>query len=472
MEKELPAGWVWSQIGEVAETSLGKMLDKAKSTGQYATPYLRNVNVQWGRIDLDDILTMDILPAERDFYRLRDGDLLVCEGGEIGRCAIWRGGSQYMAYQKALHRIRPSDAVTVGYLRYYLEHLALNGTLAKFSTGSTIKHLPQQRIREIPLAIPPVAEQHRIVDTLEDHLSRLDSGTAGLSRTSRRLVQLNQQLIRSAVEVNGESREETSLGAVATTVKNGIFVSRPDSEPSGVPILRIGAVRTLHLDTSDVRYTGLDEDSPAVVNALLSPGDLLFTRYNGNPEYVGACAVVPDSIAALTYPDKLIRVIVDREKALPEYVALACSGGTSRQYIRQCVKTTAGQAGISGREIRSVPLSLPSLEEQQRRIDRYRETSTAVAALRGEISKATVRARHLQSALLARTFSGRLVPQDPTDASAAQALARVQAERATRSSLKRTRRPRVSKPAAAYSPPPPSAATPLPATAVQQEFEL
>ena len=165
----------------------------------------------------------------------------------------------------------------------------------------------------------------------------------------------------------------TTLGELAISVRNGIFVSRPGSDPSGVPILRIGAVRSLRLDIDDIRYTGLTSDDPAIDGSLLRPGDLLFTRYNGNPEFVGACAIVPTEVGDLTYPDKLIRVVIDEQLALPSFVALACAGGASRSFIRSCVKTTAGQAGISGRDIRAVPIPLPPIGEQRRIVELLEE---------------------------------------------------------------------------------------------------
>lgn len=161
----------------------------------------------------------------------------------------------------------------------------------------------------------------------------------------------------------------TTLDDLALSVRNGIFVSRPGAEPSGTPILRIGSVRSLRLDLEDVRYTGLSSDAEAVKDSLLRPGDLLFTRYNGNPEFVGCCAVVPPGIGHLTYPDKLIRVVIDERLALPGFVAFACADGVTRDAIRRCVKTTAGQAGISGRELRAVPVPLPPLAEQHRIVE-------------------------------------------------------------------------------------------------------
>ncbi|WP_197420378.1 restriction endonuclease subunit S [Mycobacterium sp. NAZ190054] len=171
----------------MADTALGKMLDKGKDSGRTRVEYLRNVNVQWGRIDTDDLLTMELADDERERFEVRAGDLLVCEGGEIGRAAIWNGRSEYIAFQKALHRIRPSEVLEGRFLRYLLEHHSQSGVLACLASGSTIAHLPQQQLRKVPVPLPPLPEQHRIVDLLEDHLSRLDAAEGYLRAAERRL---------------------------------------------------------------------------------------------------------------------------------------------------------------------------------------------------------------------------------------------------------------------------------------------
>lgn len=170
---KLPKHWRVVALEEVADTALGKMLDKTRPKGDLRVPYLRNVNVQWGHIDTSDVLTVDLSEDERERFALLPGDLLVCEGGEIGRAAIWRGGPDYMAYQKALHRVRSKGDLNLNYVRYLLEHYANTGDLKSRATGSTILHLPQQRLRGMLIPLPELPEQRRIVEILEDHLSRL-----------------------------------------------------------------------------------------------------------------------------------------------------------------------------------------------------------------------------------------------------------------------------------------------------------
>lgn len=294
-----------------------------------------------------------------------------------------------------------------------------------------MRNISQRALGGIEIGLPPFAEQRRIVETLEDHLSRLDAGSQTVAANLRRLKLLRTRLIADVTSQPHPSMMPTTVGSIARRVRNGIFVSRPSSDPIGVPILRIGAVRPMSLDLTDLRYTGLSANSDEISSSLLESGDLLFTRYNGNPEYVGACAVVPDGIGLLTYPDKLIRVAVDLARANPRYVALVCSAGNSRHFIRQSVKTTAGQAGISGRELKAVPLELPDLAEQQRRIDQFDEADRALIHLDTSLGFSFQRAAHLRRALLAEAFSGRLAPQDPAEKPASELLARIEAERAS-----------------------------------------
>ncbi|HEL6029262.1 TPA: restriction endonuclease subunit S [Klebsiella pneumoniae] len=132
---ELPIGWEWVRFSQVAHSRLGKMLDNAKNIGN-ELPYLRNTNVQWDLIELDDIKQMKIDDNEKDELALRYGDLLICEGGEPGRCAIWKHHNKEMYFQKALHRARPYQGVMAEYLQICLTNDAATGTLEQYFTGA------------------------------------------------------------------------------------------------------------------------------------------------------------------------------------------------------------------------------------------------------------------------------------------------------------------------------------------------
>ncbi|MGW1397257.1 restriction endonuclease subunit S [Streptomyces sp. NPDC002405] len=181
------------------------------------------------------------------------------------------------------------------------------------------------------------------------------------------------------------------LGEVAESVRNGIYVSRPGVAPDGVPILRIGAVRPMRLDLSDLRYTGMSAAEVEERGGMLSPGDLLFTRYNGNPEFVGVCARMPHGVGELTYPDKLIRVRLDPDVFDSHFVCYVWASEAVRQQVRQHVKTSAGQVGIAGGSLKKIRLPLPPLAEQRRIVEALEEQLSRLDAAEANVRKVTRR---------------------------------------------------------------------------------
>ncbi len=190
---EVPKSWLWISFAAVGDQRLGKMLDQKGNRGELK-PYLRNTNVQWMRFELDDIKQLRLEHSELEEFRLHAGDLLICEGGEPGRCAIWRNQKHEMYFQKALHRVRPRAGILVEYLAINLRADASNGVLAQHFTGATIKHLTGRSLDEYAIPIPPLAEQKRIVakvdelmalcDRLEAQQKERESRHAALARAS------------------------------------------------------------------------------------------------------------------------------------------------------------------------------------------------------------------------------------------------------------------------------------------------
>ena len=164
---ELPLGWEWVRLGEVADNRLGKMLDKAKNTGK-RYPYLRNTNVQWRYIDLDDIKEISLEESELDEFLLVPGDLLICEGGYPGRCAIWDHPERKMYFQKALHRVRPRAGIAVELIAISLEVDSKSGDLDSYFTGATIKHFVGQALDRYVFPLPPLDEQIRILSRVNE----------------------------------------------------------------------------------------------------------------------------------------------------------------------------------------------------------------------------------------------------------------------------------------------------------------
>lgn len=153
------------KLGDIAETALGKMLDAKKNKGELH-PYLANIHVRWGEFDLEDLPLMRFEDSEAERFSLRDGDLVMCEGGEPGRCAIWREQLPDVRYQKALHRIRPHENVDVRWLYYWFLLQGRVGGLNKYFVETTIKHLVGADLRTVEIDLPELDKQIAVADVL------------------------------------------------------------------------------------------------------------------------------------------------------------------------------------------------------------------------------------------------------------------------------------------------------------------
>ena len=172
---------------EVAPSRLGKMLDGKKQTGKHARPYLRNENVQWGRFDLTDVSTMDFDESDREEFLLEPGDLIICEGGEPGRSAIWRGEITECYFQKALHRARPVPSkATSDYLLYLMWQLAHHGGLDDHVTSATIAHLTGEKLKQMRVPIPELRFQKQLSEVME-RVERLRAAQRESSRQTEHL---------------------------------------------------------------------------------------------------------------------------------------------------------------------------------------------------------------------------------------------------------------------------------------------
>ena len=172
------------------EVALGKMLDAKRVTGESSGRYLRNVDVQWDDVNVDDLPEMDFPPSERNRYMLRPGDLLVCEGGEVGRTSIWGGDIDECFYQKAIHRVRPRSESQIPRFFYFLMcALAKGGVFTAGGNPNTIDHLTAVQLRHYRVPFPATREQRAIADFLDRETAKIDA----LMAMKERLIELLQE---------------------------------------------------------------------------------------------------------------------------------------------------------------------------------------------------------------------------------------------------------------------------------------
>lgn len=196
----VPEGWERKQLEEIAEFRLGKMLDQKKNRGDLM-PYLANINVRWGKFDLNDLREMRFEGDEIETCGLKFGDIVMCEGGEPGRCAIWKDQMPRMMIQKALHRIRSRDNIDPEYLYYSLRHAGQSGYLATLFTGATIKHLPREKLEKVTVVVPTkslIDSFINVIRPIENQLGLLDAAN---KRASNARDLLLPRLMNGEIEV-------------------------------------------------------------------------------------------------------------------------------------------------------------------------------------------------------------------------------------------------------------------------------
>lgn len=445
---ELPKSWIWASLD-----SLLVVLRNGVSTrphGDSGVPVLRISAIRPYLVSLTETRFLPGTGSDYEGYFITEGDLLFTRySGNpefVGACGVVPPFKGSIVHPDKLirgvvvkHLVDPrfvSLAASAGASRAFIDNC---GRTTAGQVGISGKQL-----KAVPMPLPPLAEQKRIVakvdqlmalcDELEVRLTkRRETGTrltksalealtaaespkefdAAWNRvvenfgvlvdTADKVGPLRQRILALAVAgrlCGSESKERsahaelpmilaarreqvrnepadasfsdapplpshwcwTSLDSLLILLRNGVS-TRPEGE-EGVPVLRISAVRPNSVSMSELRFLpGKPEDYEG---AFVKPGDLLFTRYSGNAEFVGACGVVPSGAASVVHPDKLIRGEVVPELVDARFIALAMSTGASRTYIDKCGQTTAGQIGISGKQLKSAPVPLPPLQEQRR----------------------------------------------------------------------------------------------------------
>ena len=188
----LPRSWAVERLDDRYEVQLGKRIAEKELAGDAVVPYIRNANVQWDRLDLSDVKTILTTASERDFYALRNGDILACEGRHVGKSAIWSEEIAGAIYQMALHRLRVrSDRDVPEFMLRCLEYYSMTGRLAADTAETTIPHLSAERFRVMLFPFPPRAEQEEIAQLLRSQSSAiraLDNRFSVVRNLSRRVA--------------------------------------------------------------------------------------------------------------------------------------------------------------------------------------------------------------------------------------------------------------------------------------------
>lgn len=199
---EIPEHWNIHKFCWDYSAMLGKMLDAKRISGEHLHPYIKNADVQWDNINFENLDEMDFSDEEKERYAICPGDLMLCEGGEIGKCAIVPNDvPEGIYYQKALHRVRKrySDSGNICFLSKVIYCMAKNDCLITSPEKATIAHLPGDALSQLRIPTPPISEQGQIAEYLNNKCMEIDRLSARKQETVDKLIEYKKSLIYEAV---------------------------------------------------------------------------------------------------------------------------------------------------------------------------------------------------------------------------------------------------------------------------------
>lgn len=381
----LPPTWSSCTIGELFEIGSGKTVNQHARAGTAKHPFLRTSNVLWGRVDLTNLDLMHFSPDELLNKTLRNGDLLVCEGGDIGRAAIWRGEIPNCGFQNHLHRLRPKEASTVpAFFMYALQAgFTLHGRYEGVGNKTTIPNLSRSRLEALTVPVPPPAEQARIAATL----AMIQKAIQNEERATRAVRELRdalaEHLFTSGIR-NGEQKESevgmipahwsaASLGGHSLLAQYGL--SLRGSDTGTTPILRMNCQQDGAVVFRDLQYVDLDEKTLATFR--LVPGDLLFNRTN-SIDLVGRTALFRAD-REVVFASYLVRLRVDEAVWMPDFINYYLNRPTVQMELKKLASRGVSQANISASKLKDFYAPLAPSEEQKVIVDRLATVDRSIA---------------------------------------------------------------------------------------------
>ena len=475
----LPPGWVWTTIGEMTDAVNPGFPSGEHNKSGKGVRHLRPMNVSSnGTIDLID--TKYVLDNGRD--RLRKNDVLFNNTNSpalVGKTAWVQHDTDWL-YSNHMTRIRfPSQQMHAGFTAYYLHHLFLAG----FFRMNCTNHVNQASIgtgfltTKVPVPLPPLAEQARIVAAIEEQFTRLDAGVAALKSAQVKLKRYRAAVLKAACEgrlvpqdptdepapallarilTERRAKWEADLRARGKDPANARYdnPAAPDTDnlptlpegwgwatweqlssrvtvgyvgpmvneyrEEGVPFLRSQNVRENRFDLEGLKYVSRDFHNKLAKSAL-HPGDIVIVRSGS----VGVTCVIPGFLSEANCSDLVI--VQGPTGVVPEY---------GSYYMNSAAKhlVRAGQVGIAlthfnTQSVAILPIAAPPLAEQARIVAEVERRLSVARAAEDTLSASLRRAARLRQAILARAFAGKLVPQDPDDEPAAALLERIRADR-------------------------------------------
>ena len=412
----LPKGWVETALGEVCDVldSRRVPVNAKERAGRPGTVPYFGATGQVGWIDRP-LFNEELLLLGEDGAPFLDASK--------PKAYLIRGPAWVNNHAHVLR------ARTVTSNRFLLH--ALNWTdYRRFVNGTTRLKLTQAAMNVIPVPLPPLAEQERIVAAIEEQLSRLDTAEQLLRGALQRCDVLYRSFMRTLeawplVPLAALLEKPLANGRSVPTAENG----------SGFPVLRLTALRNGFVDLSERKLGAWGRREAE--RYIVQEGDFLIARGNGSLALVGRGGLVTADPDGVAYPDTMIRARVDQQQMSPQFLRWVWSSSTVRRQIESAAKTTAGIYKVNQQDLGGVAVPVPPPDVQDTIVGELGRQQSILQALTQSIHQALARSNQLRRSILEHAFAGELVPQDPDDEPAPELLERIASDHRTSTTRRR-----------------------------------
>lgn len=427
---KIPTDWQLTSLKFAFSVVLGKMLQpEKKSETDKKFPYLRAANIQSNGIDYSDIKKMWFTKSEQSRLTLLSGDLLISEGGDVGRPAIWES-EQEMYFQNSINRVRPIGENSNRYLYYWIIALKEKGYIDVLCNKSTIAHFTAEKVAAVPVPLPSSIEQQKIAQFLDYETAKIDALIDEQKRLIELLKEKRQAVIShavtkglnpdapmkdSGVEWLGQIPEywkTTPIKHVTKTFEQGWSpqcFNEPVSNESEPGVLKVGCVKQGRFDYSENKR--LPPELKFKSELAVKAGDLLISRANTR-ELVGSAGVPTVNHDNLMISDKLFRLKLTGQ-AISRFVCFFLTTKAARKQI-ELAATGASDSmlNIGQGTIREMPFPCPPVEEQRQIVDYVVRVNWRLLELAGEALKLVNTLKERRSALISAAVTGKIDVRD------------------------------------------------------------
>ena len=401
---DVPKEWAWCRLTNVAITELGKTLDAKKNKGE-SYDYLCALNVKWYTFDFTTLKQIRLEEKEKERYLVRKGDLLICEGGDVGRSAIWESDNP-IYYQNALHRVRFYQNINQYFFLHVLNYYKNIGLIDDVSGGVTIKHFTQNSMQKLLFPLPPLAEQERIVSVIKNIFSQIDTLDQNKSDLQTAIKQTKSKILDLAIhgklvpqDPTDEPAEEL-LKRIATSdnrpykkfegevpfdiPESWIWMKIPDlctisikdgthktptyaDKENGIPFLSSKDVISGKIDWSKIKYITKELHEELYKRIAPQKNDILLAK-NGT---TGVAALVEDDTIFDIYVTLAV-IRPDCDIVNPQYLLFIINSQFCKNQFDSHL-LGIGVPNLHLNEINKTSVPIPPLAEQQRIVSKIEE---------------------------------------------------------------------------------------------------